>query len=101
VTAELRSFLEGWKQYFKLADTPRVLSDLDEWVRHRLRQLQLKQWKRGTTIYRELTRRGTAEDVARMVAGNSRRWWRNSAMMLNVALPNTYFDAAGVPRLAN
>lgn len=100
VMAELRSYLGGWKQYFKLADTPGVFKVLDEWIRHRLRQVQLKQWKRGKTIYRELTRRGTAEDVARQVAGNSTRWWRNSAMLLNVALPNTYFDAEGVPRLA-
>ena len=101
VMAELRSYLGGWKQYFKLADTPGVFKVLDEWIRHRLRQVQLKQWKRGKTIYRELTRRGTAEDVARQVAGNSTRWWRNSARLLNVALPNTYFDAEGVPRLAN
>jgi hypothetical protein len=101
VMAELRSYLEGWKQYFKLADTPGVFKVLDEWIRHRLRQVQLKQWKRGKTIYRELRRRGTAEDVARQVATHSRCWWRNSAMMLNVALPNTYFDAEGVPRLAN
>lgn len=101
VIAELRSYLEGWKQYFEKADTPKVFKELDEWIRHRLRQLQLKQWKRGKTIYRELRRRGTADDVARQVAANSRRWWRNSAMMLNVALPTRYYDAMGVPRLAS
>jgi RNA-directed DNA polymerase len=79
---------------------PRVFKDLDEWIRHRLRQVQLKQWKRGKTIYRELRRRGTADDIARQVAANSRRWWRNSAMLLNVALPTSYYDAMGVPRLA-
>jgi retron-type reverse transcriptase len=100
VFAELRSYLEGWKQYFEKADTPRVFQRLDEWIRHRLRQVQLKQWKRGKTIYRELRRRGTADDIARQVAANSRRWWRHSAMMLNRALPNSYYDAMGVPRLA-
>jgi len=58
VIAELRSYLTGWKAYFRLAETPRVLSDLDEWIRHRLRLVQLKQWKRGTTIYREMKRLG-------------------------------------------
>ena len=99
--AELRSYLEGWKLYFGKADTPGVFMQLDEWIRHRLRQAQLKQWKRGRTIYRELKRRGTAADVARQVAANSRRWWRNSAMLLNVALPTSYYDAQGVPRLAS
>jgi RNA-directed DNA polymerase len=100
VVAELRSYLRGWKEYFRLAETPRVLSDLDEWIRHRLRLVQLKQWKRGTTIYREMKRLGANEDAAREVAANSRRWWRNSGMLLHVALPTSYYDRAGVPRLA-
>jgi RNA-directed DNA polymerase len=100
VFAELRSYLAGWKQYFRLAETPRVFGDLDEWIRHRLRLVQLKQWKRGTTIYREMKRLGANEDAARQVAGNSRRWWKNSSMLLNVALPTSYYDRAGVPRLA-
>ena len=90
----------GWKEYFCLAETPRVLSDLDEWIRHRLRMVQLKQWKRGKTIYREMTRLGAAGDVARRVAANSRRWWKNSAKLLHTGLPNSYYDRMGVPRLA-
>lgn len=50
VCAELRSYLTGWKNYFQLAETPRVFSNGDQWLRHRLRIMQLKQWKRGTTI---------------------------------------------------
>lgn len=100
VCAALAAYLPGWKNYFQLADTPRVLAVLDEWIRHRLRQTQLKQWKRGVTIYRELTRRGTPRDVARRVAANSRSWWRNSAKYLHIAMPNKLFDAMGVPKLA-
>ena len=37
----------------------------------------------------------------RQVAANGRRWWRNSAMALNMALPNELFDQLGVPRLAS
>jgi group II intron reverse transcriptase/maturase len=100
VVKELREYLTGWKLYFRLAETPGVFKDLDEWVRHRLRQVQLKQWKRGRTIHRELLRRGTSEQVARKVAANSRRWWNNSAKALNLALPASYYDEIGVPRLA-
>lgn len=100
VVDELRSYLPGWKAYFHLAQTPRVFSGLDEWLRHRLRALHLKQWRRGTTIYRELRARGVSHVGATTVAGNSRRWWHNSALLLNVALPNAYFDALGVPRVA-
>ena len=51
---QLRPYVLGWKAYFRLAQTPRVWRELDEWLRHRLRAIQLKQWKRGTTMYREL-----------------------------------------------
>lgn len=101
VFAEVRGYLSGWKQYFRLADTPRIFSELDKWIRHRLRMVQLKQWKRGTTIYRELKRLGANEDAARQVAANSHRWWRNSAMLLNTALPTSYYDRMGVPKLAS
>lgn len=101
VLAELRGYLSGWKQYFRLADTPSIFSELDQWIRHRLRMVQLKQWKRATTTYRELKRLGANEDTARRVAANSRRWWRNSSLLLNTALPTSYYDRMGVPRLAS
>jgi RNA-directed DNA polymerase len=100
VCARLRSYLLGWKQYFCLADTPRIFADLDEWIRHRLRAIHLKQWKRGTTIYRELRARGLSDQGAARVAANGRRWWRNSAKLINVAFPISYFDELGLPRLA-
>lgn len=100
VARELRGYLVGWKEYFQLADTPRVFRGLDAWIRHRLRVLHLKQWKRGRTVYRELRARGMSVRAAATVASNTRRWWRNAGMLLNVALPTTYFDQLGVPRLA-
>lgn len=99
IAQELRSYLVGWKRYFALAKTPGIFGKLDEWIRHRLRAIQLKQWKRGRTIYRELVARGMSSGVAAKVARNGRRWWRNSAMAIHIALPNRYFDKLGVPRL--
>jgi len=100
VAEQLRRYMPGWKAYFQLAQTPKVFRCLDEWIRHRLRALQLKHWRRGTTIYRELRRMGASEDQAARVAGNARRWWRNSAMELNRWLPIAYFDRLGLPRLS-
>ena len=100
VFVEVRGYLLGWKEYFRLAETPGIFLELDKWVRHRLRMVQLKQWKRGKTIYRELKRLGATEDVARQVAANSRRWWYGSATLMNTALPVSYYDVQGVPRIA-
>jgi len=70
------------------------------WLRHRLRAIQLKHWKRPKTIYPELKALGAKENVARQVAVNSRRWWRNSARLLNSVLTIAYFDGLGLPRLS-
>lgn len=100
VATDLKSYLGGWKEYFQFADTPKVLRELDEWIHHRLRQVQLKQWKRGRTIFRELHARGLSVDASAQVAGNAHRWWRNSGMAINIALPGRIYDRMGVPRLA-
>jgi group II intron reverse transcriptase/maturase len=99
VVNELRSYLVGWKEYFRLADTPKAFGELDEWIRHRLRAIHLKQWRRGTSIFRELRARGLSARVAAGVAANRRRWWWNSAMLIHVAFPIRYFDELGLPRL--
>jgi hypothetical protein len=100
VVQELRSYLPGWKAYFRLADTPKALATLDEWIRHRLRALQLKHWKRGRTTFRQLRQLGLSQDEAARVAACTRSWWRNSALLLNKALPIRFFDELGLPRLA-
>lgn len=100
VAERLRTYVPGWKAYFQLAQTPGVFRQLDEWTRHRLRALQLKHWRRGTTMYRELLAMGASAAVARKVAANSRCWWRNSRQAMNRAMPIAYFDRLGVPRLS-
>ena len=100
VIERLKPYLLGWKAYYGLAQTPRVWLSLDEWLRHRLRAIQLKHWKRGSTIYRELINLGAAEHVATRVAGNSRCWWRNSNGDIKRVLTIAYFDKLGVPRLS-
>ncbi len=100
VVEQLRPYILGWKGYFQLAQTPGVWRRLDEWLRHRLRAIQLKHWKRGTTMYRELLNLGAKPSVAKQVAANSRRWWRNSDKLLNSVMTIAHFDRLGVPRLS-
>ena len=98
--ARLSEYLTGWKSYFFLGGSHHDRREIDKWIRHRLRTIQLKQWKRGTTVFRELRSRGASEDVAARVAANARRWWKNASMAIHIALPTRELDALGVPRLA-
>ena len=100
VVTELRSYLVGWKAYFRLADTPGVLADVDKWLHRRLRMLMLKQWKRGRTMYHELQRRGVNGAALGIAARFGRSWWHVAAhKALHIALPGRYFESLGVPRL--
>ena len=100
VVEKLRPYLLGWKAYFGLAQTPGVWRELDEWLRHRLRAIQLWHWRRPQTIYRELKALGATQDVAKQVAGNCHRWWRNSDGAIKRVLTIAYFDRLGLPRLS-
>jgi RNA-directed DNA polymerase len=100
VIERLRSYLLGWKAYFGLAQTPGIRRTLDEWLRHRLRAIQIKHWRHGTTIYRELRKLGASAEVAQRAAANSRSWWRNSDGEIKRVLTIAYFDRLGVPRLS-
>ena len=101
VVEDLRMYLLGWKAYFRLADTPGVFRDLDQWIARRLRMVQLKQWKQGSTVYRELRRRGVPERVTRAAAASSGSWWRIAGHgALNTAMPTSYLEGLGLPRLA-
>ncbi|MBI2371545.1 MAG: hypothetical protein HYV08_15160 [Deltaproteobacteria bacterium] len=37
VVEELHRYLQSWYAYFRMAETPLVFRELDEWIRHRLR----------------------------------------------------------------
>ncbi|OGV83430.1 MAG: group II intron reverse transcriptase/maturase [Lentisphaerae bacterium RIFOXYA12_64_32] len=101
VFAELRGYLLGWKEYFRLADTPGKFGELDGWIRRRLIAVQLTQWKRGTTVYGKLRALGLSERSASAAAAHVKRWWRTAAHgALKTAFPISYFDLMKVPRLA-
>lgn len=71
VVQKLRPCVLGWKA----AQPPWVWLGRDEWLRHRLRAIQLKQWTRPETMYRELKALGATEAFARQVAGHCHCWW--------------------------
>jgi RNA-directed DNA polymerase len=97
---ELTAYLRGWKSYFGYCQTPSLLQTLDQWIRHRLRSIIWKQWKRGPARYAKLRQLGVGKDLAAQTAGSPHDPWRlASSPALQYALPIAYFDARGLPRL--
>ncbi len=100
VVKALRDYIPGWKVYFRLAQSTRDRQRLDSWLRHRLRALQLKQWKTASTAYREMRRLGAPHEHAAGVAAHVGRWWRGSQTAMNSIFTIAYFDRLGVPRFS-
>jgi RNA-directed DNA polymerase len=97
---ELTLYLRGWIGYFGKCQTPSVLKSFEEWTRRRLRSAIWKQWKRGTTRFVELRKRGVNPKLAATTAGSAHGPWHlANSKGLALALPNAYFDSLGIPRL--
>ncbi|HOW72835.1 MAG TPA: group II intron maturase-specific domain-containing protein, partial [Phycisphaerae bacterium] len=98
---KLAPYLLGWRGYFGFCQTPRVLSNLDAWIRRRLRMYLWRQWKNGRNRFKELRRRGVPEFNAAVAAGSPTGFWRMSGHpAVQQALRNRYFDSIDLPRVA-
>ncbi len=97
---ELTAYLRGWKGYFGFCQTPSLLQRLDNWIRHRLRSVIWKQWKRGPARYAKLRQLGVGKALTAQTAGSPHGPWRLAhSPALQYALPIASFDALGLPRL--
>jgi RNA-directed DNA polymerase len=96
----LARYLQGWRAYFGFCQTPSVLTELDSWIRRRLRSVAWKQWKRGKRRFAELRARKVGKDLAAQTAGSPHGPWRIArSPALSFALPNAYFQSLGLPIL--
>ncbi len=83
IAEQMRIYLRGRKPYFRLAHTLKIFKDLVSWIRHRLRAIQLKHCRTGTTVYNRLRSLGTSHAQAALMAGSAGQWWRHSEVGLN------------------
>ena len=98
VAQELRRYLLGWKAYFGYAEVRSIFKEWDSWIQRRLRCYLWKQW--GQRGYKALRKRGVSRDLAWNTAKSAHGPWRLSrSPALAIALPGSYFDGLGVPRL--
>src|ERR1700720_708257 len=58
---QLTPYLIGWRGYFGFCQTPRVLTNLEAWIRRRLRAYLWRQWQNGHNRFNELRRRGVSK----------------------------------------
>jgi RNA-directed DNA polymerase len=97
IILDLNVYVRGWMGYFRIAETPTVLLDLDSWIRRRLRAAVAKQWiKSCKARFRGLHGLGVDAKQAAIVALSRRGPWAMSNMKaFKVAMPNKYFADRG------
>jgi len=96
----LNPVLRGWIAYFRLTEVKGVLEDLDGWIRHKLRALLWRQWKRVYTRVKNLMRAGIDRQRAWQSATNGHgSWWNGNASHMNAAYPKSWFDRMGLVSL--
>jgi RNA-directed DNA polymerase len=98
VIDELRSYISGWLQYFKLSATYTEVLELSEWVRRRVRLYYWKQWKQPRTRRRHLLALGIFPDRVHLATRSRKGYWRMSRnSIVHAALNNDWLEAQGVP----
>jgi RNA-directed DNA polymerase len=100
IIEQLNPVLRGWMAYFRFTEVKGVLEDLDGWIRHKLRALLWRQWKRPFTRATHLMRRGLQQPRAWQSASNGHGpWWNGGAAHMHAAYPKSWFDHMGLVSL--
>jgi len=97
---ELNSFLTGWVTYFRYAACKSHLTELDGWIRRKLRCVRLKHCKRSKPIADFLTRLGVPAWTAWLTAKSGKGWWRLAGSPCAThAMCNRWFESLGLVNL--
>lgn len=90
---QLNWLIRGWINYYRIGSMKRFLYEYGQWLRHKVRVVILKQWKRPKRIYLNLQKLNrivgcnfTDEEIYK-VANSRLGWYRRSGMyVVNYAL---------------
>lgn len=93
IISELNAVLRGFGYYFRIANSSREYVRLMQWIRRRLRCIQLVHWKRPTRLHKRLRQLGYKGRFTSIKMAS----WRSSASPLaSYAMPNAWFDEKGL-----
>lgn len=83
---KVNQIVRGWINYFKIGSIKNFLDDFGQWLRHKIRCIIIKQWKKPMTIYRNLMKLnkackcGFSEEDIYKCANTRLGWYRRSGL---------------------
>ena len=96
ILAELKTYVRGWLGYYAIAEMKRILEDINQWIRRRIRQIHWKHWKRISCKMTNLTKLGIPKGKAWEWANSRLGCWRVAgSAILSRSLTNEHLEAIG------
>ncbi|MFI3173539.1 MAG: group II intron reverse transcriptase/maturase [Eubacteriales bacterium] len=74
----LKQYIQGWINYYCLADMKSTLKRIDEWLRRRLRMCMWKYWKKIKTKFENLIKCGIDKQKSWEWANTRKSYWRTA-----------------------
>lgn len=80
----------------------RFVTETDEWLRRRIRQLYWRVWKKVLTKFKALRKLGMSENQAWQWANTRKSYWhKENGWILSTTLTNKVLKSLGWTRLAD
>jgi RNA-directed DNA polymerase len=94
---EIRTYVQGWMNYFGIGMKYNDAVEMDHWLRRRIRMCYWKQWRRARRRIGELIRLGAPRYHA-ILAGLSRKgyWHLAKTLSTNCGLDNEFLQRQGL-----
>ena len=92
-----RSYARGWINYYRYADMKSLMEQTDEWLRHRIRAVYWKQWKKVRTRYKMLRALHLPEWKVHEMANCRKGVWRAAGMLNSALTKRIIVDRLGYP----
>lgn len=102
IIKDINAKIIGWINYFNIADIKTYCTEIDEWIRRRLRMCIWKQWKKLKTRHDNLVKLGVDNLKAWEWANTRKGYWRiSNSHILSTTLTNNVLEKLGLLSLTN
>lgn len=95
----VNQIVKGWINYFRIGMMKQFMEDFGSWLRHKIRVIVIKQWKKPKTIYKNLMylnrkyKNGFNEESIFKVANSRLGWYKRCSLnVVNYILSPTLLE---------
>lgn len=92
---KINQAIRGWINYFRIADMKKVMTEIGEHLRRRIRCIIWKQWKVPRCRMNNLIKLGCGKEQAKAVSFSRKGYW-NSSLYISIFITNKRLQKRGL-----